>query len=135
MGTAMKRALLLCASDQPEGALLPLPSRLSMFADKSARPEGLHYQPDFISAQEEAALIGNIRALPLAPFQFGIYEGKRRVVFFGSRYDFTHQRLEAAEELPAWLGPLTRRGGRFPAFPLGTLNHPLLTPPHARPRI
>ena len=56
-----------------------------MFADESARPEGLRYQPDFISAQEEAALIGNIRALPLAPFQFGIYEGKRRVVFFGSR--------------------------------------------------
>ena len=55
-----------------------------MFADESARPEGLHYQPDFISAQEEAALIGNIGALPLAPFQFGIYEGKRRVVFFGS---------------------------------------------------
>jgi hypothetical protein len=42
-------------------------------------------------------------AISAAPFQFGIYEGKRRVVFFGSRYDFTHQRLEAAEELPAWL--------------------------------
>jgi hypothetical protein len=55
-----------------------------MFADESARPEGLHYQPDFISAQEETALIGHIRALPLAPFQFGIYEGKRRVAFFGS---------------------------------------------------
>src|ERR1700758_3173389 len=109
----LKRALLLCASDQPEGALLLLPSQLSMFADESARPEGLHYQPDFISAQEEAALIGNIRALPLAPFQFGINEGKRRVVFFGSRYDFTHQRLEAAEELPAWLVPLTGGGGQL----------------------
>ena len=50
-------------------------------------------------------LIGHIRALPLTPFQFGIYEGKRGVVFFGSRYDFTHQRLEAVEELPAWLVP------------------------------
>jgi hypothetical protein len=64
-----------------------------MFADERARPEGLHYRPDFISAQEEAALIGHIRALPLAPFQFGIYEGKRRVVFFGwshaERYSIT----------------------------------------------
>ena len=68
-----------------------------MFADENPRPEGLHYQRDFISAKEEAALIGHIRALPLAPFQFGIYEGKRRVVFFGSRYDFTHQRLEASQ--------------------------------------
>ena len=109
IGTAVKRAFLLRGSDGPEGALFPLPSQLSMFADESARPDGLHYQPDFISAQEEAALIGHIRALPLAPFQFGIYEGKRRVVFFGSRYDFTHQRLEAVEELPAWLGPLAGR--------------------------
>jgi hypothetical protein len=28
-----------------------------MFAGESARPEGLRYQPDFISAQEEAAPI------------------------------------------------------------------------------
>ena len=68
-----------------------------MFADESARPEGLHYRPDFISAQEEAALIGYIRALPLAPFQFGIYEGKRRVVFFGSRYDFGRGQLRSGE--------------------------------------
>src|SRR5262249_46753718 len=69
------------------------------------------------NAQEEAALIGHIRALPLAPFQFGIYEGKRRVVFFGSRYDFMHQRLEAAEELPAWLVPLAGRVERLAALP------------------
>jgi alkylated DNA repair dioxygenase AlkB len=98
-----------------------------MFADESARPEGLQYQPDFISAQEEAALIGNIGALPLAPFQFGIYEGKRRVVFFGSRYDFTHQRLEAAEELPAWLMPLAGRVERFAALPSGSIKHALCT--------
>jgi hypothetical protein len=80
-----------------------------MLADESPRPEGLHYQPDFIGAKEEAALIGHIRTLPLAPFQFGIYEGKRRVVFFGSRCDFMHQRLEPAEELPAWLvGPIPK---------------------------
>src|SRR5262249_60300590 len=98
-----------------------------MFADESPRPEGLHYQPDFISAKEEAALIGHIRALPLAPFQFGIYEGKRRVVFFGSRYDFTRQRLEAAEELPAWLGPLAGRVERFAALPSGSIKHALCT--------
>src|SRR5215467_13672335 len=118
---------MLRGSDQPEGALLPLPSQLSMFANESARPEGLHYRPDFISAQEEAALIGLIRALPLAPFQFGIYEGKRRVVFFGSRYDFTHQRLEAAEELPAWLVPLAGRVERFAALPSASIKHALCT--------
>jgi hypothetical protein len=104
-----------------------------MFADESARPEGLHYQPDFISVQEEAALIGHIRALPLAPFQFGIYEGKGRVVFFGWRYDFTLeaveelQRLEAVEELPAWLVPMAGRVERFAALPSGSIKHALCT--------
>jgi hypothetical protein len=37
----------------------------------------LRYQPDFVSAEEEAALIGHISALPLTPFQFGAFEGKR----------------------------------------------------------
>src|SRR5262249_15825891 len=115
------------SADQPEGELLPLPSQLSMFANESARPEGLHYRPDFISAQEEATLIGHIRGLPLAPFQFGIYEGKRRVVFFGSRYDFTHQRLEAAEELAAWLAPLGGQVERFAALPSGSIKHALCT--------
>src|SRR5262249_35410446 len=68
-----------------------------------------------------------IRALPLAPFQFAIYEGKRRVVFFGSRYDFTHQRLEAAEELPAWLVPLAGRVERSAALPSGSIKHALCT--------
>src|SRR5262249_60850419 len=91
------------------------------------RPQWLHYRLDFISAQEEGALIGHIRALPLTPFQFGIYEGKRRVVFFGSRYDFTHQRLEGAEELPAWLVPLAGRVERFAALPSGSIMHALCT--------
>jgi hypothetical protein len=63
----------------------------------------------------------------LAPFQFGIYEGKRRVVFFGWRYDFTHQRLEAAEELPAWLVPLAGGVERFAALPSGSIKHALCT--------
>lgn len=35
-------------------------------ADERSRPEGLHYQPDFIGAKEEVALIDHIRALPPA---------------------------------------------------------------------
>jgi alkylated DNA repair dioxygenase AlkB len=104
-----------------------LPSQLSMFADDSMWPEGLRYQPDFITAPEEDALIDHIRALPLAPFQFGVYEGKRRVVYFGSRYDFTHQRVEPAEELPAWLVPLSARVERYAALPSDSIKHALCT--------
>jgi alkylated DNA repair dioxygenase AlkB len=72
-------------------------------------PEGLRYQPDFISEDEEKHLIARIRALPLAPVQFGAYEGKRRVASFGWRYDYSQRKLEQAEELPTWIAPLIAR--------------------------
>jgi alkylated DNA repair dioxygenase AlkB len=104
-----------------------MPTQLTMFADDEAKPAGLIYQPGFISAAEEARLIAHLRALPLAPFQFGIYKGKRRVVYFGARYDFTHQRLEDAEALPDWLREVAARVERFAALPAGSIEHALCT--------
>ena len=42
----------------------------------------------------------------MQPFQFGAYEGKRRVASFGFRYDYTLRRLREAEPMPAWLDSL-----------------------------
>jgi alkylated DNA repair dioxygenase AlkB len=42
----------------------------------------------------------------LQPFQFGAYEGKRRVASFGFRYDYTLRRLQEADPIPEWLGQL-----------------------------
>ncbi len=104
-----------------------MPTQLTMFADDEAKPDGLIYQPQFISAADEARLIAHVRALPLAPFQFGAYEGKRRVMYFGARYDFTHQRLEDAEALPDWLREVAARVERFAALPAGSIKHALCT--------
>ena len=71
-----------------------------------AVPEGLRYTAEFISPELERELIGHISALPLQPFQFGAYEGKRRVASFGFRYDYTLRRLQDAEPIPAWLAPV-----------------------------
>ena len=79
--------------------------QLSLFAQRSAAPEGLRYAPEFISAPTEKALIARIAALPLQPFQFGPYEGKRRVASFGFRYDYSLRRLQQADPIPDWLGP------------------------------
>jgi alkylated DNA repair dioxygenase AlkB len=101
-----------------------------MFAQDSACPacpEGLRYQPGFISAAEERELIANIQALPLAPFQFGVYEGKRRVAYFGARHDYTSRTLEAAEDLPDWLLPFATRVERFAALAAGSIKHALCT--------
>ena len=73
---------------------------------RTAFPEGLYYVAEFISPDCESELIGRISALPLRPFQFGAYEGKRRVASFGFRYDYALRRLQEAEPIPAWLSPV-----------------------------
>jgi len=78
-------------------------AQASLFSHQVEGPEGLRYYPDFISAAEERALIGHIEALPLTPFQFGAFEGKRRVAWFGWRYDYGEQALMPAEALPGWI--------------------------------
>jgi alkylated DNA repair dioxygenase AlkB len=83
-----------------------LTEQLALFSQTSGAPEGLQYRPEFISPALERELIDNVAALPLQPFQFGAYEGKRRVASFGFRYDYSLRRLQPAEPIPAWLGPL-----------------------------
>ena len=86
-----------------------LPEQFSLFADRLSGPEGLRYAEEFVSPTAEKALIGQIAVLPLQPFQFGQYEGKRRVASFGFRYDYTMRRLEEADPIPEWLGPIIEK--------------------------
>ena len=90
--------------------------QFSLFAERFSGPEGLRYAEEFVSPTAEKTLIGLIAALPLQPFQFGQYEGKRRVASFGFRYDYTMRRLEEADPIPEWLGPIIDKveafGGR-----------------------
>ena len=80
--------------------------QLALFSQAIGTPEGLRHAPEFITPDAERALIGQIQDLPLQPFQFGAYEGKRRVASFGFSYDYTLRRLQEAEPIPAWLVPL-----------------------------
>ena len=52
-------------------------------------PEGFLYSPDAITAVDERSLLNHIADLPFREFQFHGFEGKRRVVSFGWRYDFS----------------------------------------------
>ena len=87
--------------------------QLAFFAGPSAEPEGLRYVADFVSPAAEQELIRHIAALPLQPFQFGQYEGKRRVASFGFSYDYTLRRLRDAEPVPDWLRPTIREVEAF----------------------
>ena len=102
-------------------------AQLALFADPSPDPAGLRYQGEFISREDERALIARFAELPLAPFQFGAFEGKRRVASFGVRYDFSDQRLHLADALPGWIAPFVRRVEAFGGAPAGSVAHVLFT--------
>lgn len=55
--------------------------------------EGLVYQREFLSHEEERELIGVIQTLPLHAAKYKQYVARRRVVSFGGSYDFDTNRL------------------------------------------
>ena len=64
--------------------------------DTPALPQGFRYQADVISVEQEQDLARQIHTLPFQAFQFRGFEGKRRVVSYGWRYDFNQQKLQEA---------------------------------------
>jgi alkylated DNA repair dioxygenase AlkB len=102
-------------------------SQLSFLPDASLSPAGLQYLRDFISERDEHDLVQRIRSLPLQPFQFGAFEGKRRVASFGWRYDYSAQRLQQAETLPDWIAPEIARVEAFGALVAGAIRQVLFT--------
>jgi alkylated DNA repair dioxygenase AlkB len=89
-------------------------------------PEGFAYQPDFLSLDEERDLTAWLETLPFAPFQFHGFEGARRVVSFGWRYDFNEGGLRRAEPMPAWLQPLAHRAADLAGVPAEAIAHTLI---------
>src|ERR1700686_5883565 len=81
-------------------------TQLGLFTDQSAGPAGLRYQPEFVPEAAESELIARISELPLQPFQFGAFEGKRRVASFGFRYDYALRKLQEADPIPGWLASI-----------------------------
>ena len=80
-----------------------------LFGFEQQLPDGLMYRPDFISVDEETALLATIASLPLKEAQYRQYTARRRVTGFGSRYDYISNELVAAPPMPAFLAPLTGR--------------------------
>jgi alkylated DNA repair dioxygenase AlkB len=76
------------------------------FPGLSALPEGFRYKPDFIDQETERALAGDLQKLDFSPFQFHGFEGRRRVVSFGWRYDFNGGGLQTTDTFPLLLIPI-----------------------------
>lgn len=87
----------------------------SLFAEspRLELPLGMRYEAEFLSRDEEAALVAIIERLPLEHMKYQQYTARRRVVSYGGQYDFSAQRLDEAEPLPAWLDALRERAGAW----------------------
>ena len=69
-------------------------------------PDGLVYQPGFVTAEEEARLISLIESLELRPMRMRGQDSKRTVRHFGVAYEPESPSLSEAEPIPpalTWL--------------------------------
>ena len=83
------------------------------FLETDGRPEGLRYQAAFLTGDEEQALLAEMAALPLRPFEFQGFLGKRETVSFGWAYRFDGTGLAEAAPIPGWLLPVRARAAAF----------------------
>lgn len=103
-------------------------SQLSLFSLPSRPlPEGFSYHPNAISADEELRLLAAIALLPFKEFQFHGFEGKRRVVSFGWRYDYIEHKALPADPIPPFLRELYRTVQDAAGFFLPDLEQVLVT--------
>ena len=102
-------------------------SQTDLFGAPAQEPAGLRLDPALIDADEQSALVAVFAELPFAPFEFHGWQGARRVVSYGSLYDFTRGRLEAAEPIPPFLHPLADRAAGFAGLKRDALAQALVT--------
>jgi alkylated DNA repair dioxygenase AlkB len=93
----------------------------------SAAPEGFAYRAGLVTPEHEAELLAVFRRLPFRPFEFHGFEGKRRVVSFGFRYDYGVSRLVAAPDIPDVLLPLRAAAAAFAGIAPESLRQALVT--------
>ena len=90
-------------------------------------PEGLLYQPDFLTPQEEQDLLAGIQLLPLEEAKYKAFTAKRRTASFGSSYDFEKNELGPAPDIPPFLLPLRERVAALIGGAPDRIRHALVT--------
>src|SRR3954468_18395085 len=97
-----------------------------LFATPRELPAGFVYETDFITGDEETALLNEIHALSLTEAKYRIYTAKRRIVSYGGSYDFSSHELLPAGPVPQFLHPLRERIAVWSGIPDTQFNHALI---------
>jgi alkylated DNA repair dioxygenase AlkB len=99
-----------------------------LFTDSAPRlPQGFRYEPDIIAKPVQVDLLRAIPQLPLQPFDFHGFEGKRRIVSFGWKYDFDTEQVRFIGDIPPFLLPVRAIAAAFAGMETGQLQHALIT--------
>ena len=80
-------------------------TQASLFDDAPLIP-GLDYRNGMLDPDEESMLITKIDELPLTPFRFQGWTGKRLTLSLGWTYDFDNGRFGPSDPIPPWLQPI-----------------------------
>ncbi|HEV7364652.1 MAG TPA: alpha-ketoglutarate-dependent dioxygenase AlkB [Gemmatimonadales bacterium] len=90
-------------------------------------PEGFNYRPAVVSLEQETELLERLRDLPFKEFEFHGFLGKRRVVSYGWRYNFSERAVQKADDIPSWLLPLRQTAAGFADLEPSQLQQVLVT--------
>src|SRR6201994_34517 len=90
-------------------------------------PHGLRYAPELFSPAAEQGFVATFETLPFKPFEFHGYQGNRRIVSYGYRYDYAGRALRASEAMPDFLTPLREIASQFSGIAAERLEQALVT--------
>ena len=102
-------------------------NQADLFQLRAALPSGFEYRAEFIEPETERTLVADFRGLPFKHFEFHGFQGRRRVVSFGWRYDFNGGGLAKTEEMPAFLLAIRERAAAFAHVGAERLQQVLVT--------
>lgn len=92
----------------------------------SPLPPGLRHEPGFLAPAEEAALLQWIGLQPLQEARYKAYTARRRVLGYGSRFDYDLNHLKPADPIPEALLPLRDRAARWAGIDAASLANALV---------
>lgn len=96
-------------------------------------PDGFLFEPEIMTATEEAAFLKAIKALPFGTFRMHGVEAKRQVVRFGAHYVAGSAEMKPTSQFPRSLEVLRERAAAVVGIPTQVLSESLVTeyPPGA----
>jgi DNA oxidative demethylase len=95
-------------------------------ADPAAAPPGFRYVPDFVSADEERALLGELDGLAYREVRMHGVAARRTVIHYGWDYGYDTWAVTPAAPVPDFLTPLRQRAAGLVELPADALEQVLV---------